>query len=305
MRSDLAPIVLFVYNRPWHTIQVLESLKVNILSRNSKLYIFSDGPKPNADQKEILLIEEVRKLIQQENWCGDVEIIQRHQNLGLAQSILTGVSQIISKHGKIIVLEDDIKVDPLFLSYMNEGLQTFKENKKIFHINGFNNESNLQFLLKDFYLLKFMSCWGWATWEDRWDNLITDHRKIYDTITKDSKTLSKFNYEDTLKFHYQLMDNFEGRIKTWAILWYSTIFLNNGLCLTPRNTLVENIGLDGTGINSAKTNVYTRLYPPVSNLRIKNMKKVILKEKFSSRLHLKLFYRYGKIFSLKKLLNGK
>lgn len=48
--SALAPIILFVYNRPAHTRKTLEALRGANLSAQSHLYIFADGPKDNADR---------------------------------------------------------------------------------------------------------------------------------------------------------------------------------------------------------------------------------------------------------------
>ena len=46
----LAPIALFVYNRPVHTLQTLVSLKNNDLAKESVLFIYADGPKPGSDE---------------------------------------------------------------------------------------------------------------------------------------------------------------------------------------------------------------------------------------------------------------
>lgn len=41
----LAPIVIFTYNRPWHTQQTVEALLKNEYASESDLIIFSDAPK--------------------------------------------------------------------------------------------------------------------------------------------------------------------------------------------------------------------------------------------------------------------
>ena len=256
----LAPIILFVYSRPWHTKQTLEALMLNDLANLSTLYIYCEGPKSDASEETIKSIEEVRVVIREKKWCKEVNVVERDLNIGLAANILSGVTEIVNKHGKIIVLEDDIKVAPLFLSYMNEALNFYENNKNVFHINGFNNESNLQFLLKKYYFLHFMSCWGWGTWKDRWNKIILDHEYFYQKLIADSGLLSKFNYDNTLDFHLQLKANIDGNIKTWAILWFSTVFFNKGICLTPKYTLVENIGLDGSGVNCGVSSSYKKIY---------------------------------------------
>ncbi len=176
----LAPIVLFVYNRPWHAEQTLKALMLNELANESELFIYCDGPKPNALEKELNKIIEVRQVIRKKKWCKEVAIIESDINLGLANSILKGVTEVVNKYGKIIVLEDDIVVTDDFLFFVNNSLYYFEKKKEVFHINGFNNESNLQYLLDDYYFLNFMSCWGWATWRDRWSQLNLDFSYFYD-----------------------------------------------------------------------------------------------------------------------------
>lgn len=302
MNRDLAPIILFVYNRPWHTRQTLEALKLNELAKDSRLFIFSDGIKENSTKQEINKVKEVRSLIKEKKWCGEVKIIERRGNLGLANSIIDGVTRIVNEFGKIIVLEDDIKTEPLFITYMNIALEFFNDRKEVFHINGFNNESNLQFLLKEFYFLKFMSCWGWATWKDRWEKLLTNHKEIYRKLKREPEILPKFNYENTLNFHKQLIDNINGEINTWAILWFSTVFLNNGLCLTPKFSLVENIGMDGSGVHCGKTNLHRKKFKNKNSRFIKSFRRIAYKELALHRFHLKMYYKYGRYFSINKFV---
>ena len=122
----LAPIILFVYNRPWHTEQTLRALMANELAVESELYIYADGPKPNATDEQLQKIREVRQLIRQEQWCGKVHVVESEKNKGLANSVINGVSEIVNKYGRIIVLEDDLKTSPTFLTYMNQALEYYE-----------------------------------------------------------------------------------------------------------------------------------------------------------------------------------
>ena len=127
----LAPIILFVYNRPWHTEQTLRALMANELAAKSELYIYADGPKPNATDEQLQKIHEVRQLIRQEQWCDKVHIVESEKNKGLADSIIGGVTEIVNKYGKIIVLEDDIVPTTGFLQYMNDALEMYKDDEQV------------------------------------------------------------------------------------------------------------------------------------------------------------------------------
>lgn len=289
-----APVVLFVYNRPFHTEQTLNALASNIEAVDSELYIFCDGVKIGASIEDVNNINLVKKIVRNENRFKKVNLIIREYNIGLANSILNGVTEVVNKCGKIIVLEDDIVVTKDFLYYMNKSLHIFKNNKNVFHINGFNNESNLQFLLNDYYFLNFMSCWGWATWRDRWSQLNLDFNYFYDKLLIDEKAMSRFNYGKTLSFDNQLEANIKGEIKTWAILWYATVNFNKGLCLTPKYSLVNNIGMDGSGVHCSENVFYNNVYEK-TNAPLKDslIQKIKYRELLRHRVHLKLFFKYG------------
>src|ERR1041385_114103 len=112
----LAPITLFVYNRPEHTRQTVEALLKNELARNSDLIIYSDAPKaPEATNA----VREVRDYIRTIAGFRSVCIVIRDRNWGLANSIIDGVTSVVNERGSTIVLEDDLVVSSQFLEYMN------------------------------------------------------------------------------------------------------------------------------------------------------------------------------------------
>lgn len=246
--KNLAPIVLFVYNRPWHTQQTVEALQKNQLVSESELYIYSDAPK-NAQAVE--KVKEVRDYIRTINGFKEINIIEREKNLGLADSIIDGVTMIVNKYGKVIVLEDDLVTSPYFLKFMNEALEFYKDKKRVWHISGWNypiKNDNLD----DVFLFRVSSCWGWATWSDRWNNYEKNIDKILKNFSKND--IRRFNLEDNENFWGQVLANNAGNINTWAVFWYAIIFKKEGLCLHPTQTFVENIGLDGSGIHCGENN---------------------------------------------------
>lgn len=248
MKNNLAPIVLFVYNRPSHTRKTLEALSKNTLADESDLYVFCDGPKDNADELTLDAITKVRTIVKAKKWCKSVTVYESEQNNGLADSIITGVTEIVNRFGKIIVLEDDIITAKGFLKYMNNALDLYQYEDKVMHIGSYLPYTNSVRNLPETFFLKFMSCWGWATWKESWNLAIWDTAYLFQKV-QNPKVRDKFNLGGVLNFHEQLENNINGKIKTWAIKWYTTIFLKEGLCLYPNISLSNNIGLDGTGEN--------------------------------------------------------
>jgi len=135
--SDLAPIVLFVYKRPWHTEQTLRALMANDLADESILYVYSDSPKHLACDDDIAGVEEVRRIARSENWCKEVHVIEAPHNKGLVMSFVDGVTEVVNRHGKVIVLEDDQVTSKGFLKFMNEALELYKADEKVMHVSGY------------------------------------------------------------------------------------------------------------------------------------------------------------------------
>lgn len=246
--SVIAPIALFVYSRPWHTQQTIEALQKNVLASESDLFIFSDAPKnPEVDAT----VQEVREYIKTVDGFKSVSIVERDENFGLANSIISGVTKLCNEFGRVIVVEDDLVTSPLFLKFMNDSLNYYKEKEKVWHISGWNLAADFS-SKDDVYFWRVMDCWGWATWANRWKFFTKDTDDLLNTFTRED--IFKFNLDGCDNLWSQVENNSKGVIDTWAIYWYATIFKKNGLCLNPIKSYVRNIGLDGSGENCGHGN---------------------------------------------------
>lgn len=241
--SEYAPIVLFTYNRPEHTRRTLESLSRNPISRHSRLVIFSDGPKSGSESS----VAAVRAILREKDWCGNVEIHAMDQNQGLAASIVRGVSTVLETSERIIVLEDDLELSSGFLDYMNQALAIYAEEPQVMSVSAWVPPMSEQ--LPDTFFLRTTSSWGWATWGRAW-KLFEPNALLLARRIEESGQREAFNIEGGYDYFQQLQMNAEGRLNTWAVLWYASIFLANGLTLHPRSSLVRNTGHDGSGTHS-------------------------------------------------------
>jgi len=241
---DLSPIVLFVYNRPWHTKQTIEALKYNKFATKSELFIYSDNAKSNIEDEGV---NAVRNYIRKINGFKRISIIERQTNWGLAKNIIDGVTNVVNRYGKVIVFEDDLITSPYFLIFMNDALNFYKKKKKVWHISGWTPPIDDKGL-PDTFLWRVMNCYGWGTWADRWQYFEKDLNKIIRNFSK--KEIHRFNLDGEKNFWKQVKSNINGKISTWAIFWYASIFKNKGLCLNPSRSYVRNIGFDGSGVHS-------------------------------------------------------
>jgi GT2 family glycosyltransferase len=248
--KKLAPVVLFVYNRPVHTRKTVESLLVNREAEHSDLLIFSDAPQNSADDENVGL---VRNYIKKVSGFKSITIKEQTQNQGLAKSIIGGITEVINKFGKVIALEDDIETSPYFLKFMNDALNVYENEKKVWIVSGYNYPMTSKNLPETFFI-KFAPSWGWATWIDRWEKYERNTDELLMAFTPKMKktfNIGKGNY-----CFGQLEANKAGKMDTWLVYWYAKMFLSNGLCLFPRNSYAKNIGIDGTGVNCVSSEFY-------------------------------------------------
>lgn len=258
--TNPAPIVLFVYNRLWHTQQTVESLMANELADESELIIFSDGAKSS---KAAAGVDEVRRYIKTITGFKSVSLFERNENYGLAKSIITGVTEIVNKYGRVIVLEDDMLLSKHFLRYMNDALTVYENEQRVISIHGYCYP--LQKKMPDTFFLCGADCWGWATWKRGWDLFEHDSKKLLDELIA-KKLAYKFELNGTVANIKMLKNQISGKVDSWAIRWHASAVIKNKLTLYPGISLVNNIGADGMGTHTKKTDDYVT---PVSSQKIK------------------------------------
>jgi len=312
---NLAPVVLFVYNRPWHVRQTLESLAANYLAEESELIVFADGPKVYASEEEMFRIKEVREIVKGKKWCKTTELIESEINKGLTESIISGVTKIINNHGKIIVLEDDLILSKFFIRFINEALVFFNNEKNVMHISG--HSFPLKGIKKDIYFLNYVSPHGWGTWKDRWSFFENDANVLLNRLnTLPDFNLVNFNCGFGNEFYSQLTKNVNKELNTWAVKWHTSIFLKGGVSLFPKQSLIDNTGFDSSGTNSGNSKPYfsevnNQKMPEISSIPIE-INKVALKsfKKYYNKYHIpdkkviiiakKIYGRFKSIFMGKK-----
>lgn len=241
---------MFVYNRPEHTKKTIQALQSNILASDSDLYIYSDAARTTLDEKSV---NEVRLLISNLSGFKSVKITLQDSNIGLAKSIINGVTETVNKYGKIIVLEDDIVTSEHFLNFMNDSLEMYQGNEYVHSISGCNYPVSLDMLEQDTYFLRVPLCWGWATWVEKWELF----EKKPEEVSKTPKKLIEYiNFDNTHDYFSQAIKNRNGKLNTWFIFWYIASAKKRMLTLFPKESLVENIGHDGSGENCGDSNRY-------------------------------------------------
>ena len=243
--SNLAPIVLFVYNRPEHTRRTLAALAANPLASESDLIVYADGPRK---PEHAALVEAVRTVVRGISGFRSLKLIERETNLGLAKSIIAGVSTACDMFGCAIVIEDDLIVAPQFLHFMNAALERYRDSPQVHQVSGYlfpgcEGDEHIRFL-------PLTTTWGWATWQRAW-SLFDKEASSIGRLRSDSGFRNRFDLNGAYDYSGMIESQLRGAIDSWGIRWYLSVFAQGGLTVYPGKSLVENIGFDGSGTHGA------------------------------------------------------
>lgn len=244
----IAPICLFAWKRLSETQETIRHLQANYLAPDSELFIFVDGPKKLADELEIKKVADFGQTI-----SGFKKVILQVSttNKGLSQSIIGGVTEVLQRFGKVIVLEDDLLTSPNFLNYMNRALDYYKEQKKVFSVSGYS--FNIRFPKSygfDHYFSVRGSSWGWATWIDRWETVdweVSDYTQFISSWEK-RRSFNKGGSDLSAMLRKQM----EGKINSWAIRWCYQQWKNYKLTVYPRMSKIKNIGFGAGATHTSR-----------------------------------------------------
>ncbi|MBT2661601.1 sugar transferase [Bacillus sp. ISL-45] len=249
---NLAPIILFVYNRPDETYKTIKLLEKNVLADQSHLFVFSDGPKTEG---QITKVSKVREIIANIEGFKQVTVINSDSNKGLATSVITGVTSVIERYGKVIVLEDDLETSIYFLKFMNQALDYFQHHQDIWSISGYTPNIELP---KDYYSNIYSiprACsWGWGTWKDRWDKNDWELEN-YEQLLNNKDKRKQFNKPGN-DMSYMLIDQKKKLIDSWAIRWCYSQFINNAYTIYPKYSFIKNTGFSGESTHGSLSKKY-------------------------------------------------
>ncbi|MBO5251228.1 MAG: glycosyltransferase [Bacteroidaceae bacterium] len=258
---NLAPIILFAFNRPDALRNTIESLLQNTEAKDSDLYVFVDGARTHKEGEQNK-VKEVQEYVKSITGFNAIKYRFSEANKGLGPSIIKGVTEIINQHGKAIVLEDDLVFSSNFLSFMNQGLNRYEQEKDVFSICGYTNKVKVPYEYKeDAYFCVRSSSWGWATWADRWNTIDWD-LKNWTSVKKNKKGFNNWGGSDCFSM---LQGWKEGKNQSWAIRFCFSQFIQNKVSLFPIISKVKNDGFDGQGTNCKKWSRFKYVFDNSNN----------------------------------------
>ncbi len=239
------PLAIFTYNRPTHTRQTLEAVARCSRFDECDVVIFCDGVKKDEHRASV---EATREVVRQ--WADQhpAQIIIRENNMGLKKSIETGVGELCRQYGRVIVLEDDIVVSTPFIDFMLSALDHYEHDERVMQISGFTFPF-APAAKQGAILLPLSTTWGWATWERAWQHYNPDPTEAHQAL-QDRKKAYAFDLNGAYPYTHMLAGVAEGKTQSWGVLFWYEVWQRGGLVVYPRRSLVQNVGFDGSGVNS-------------------------------------------------------
>ncbi|WP_119394249.1 glycosyltransferase family A protein [Salinibius halmophilus] len=234
----MTPVVVFVYKRCELAKDCIESLKSCTGADETDLIVFSDGARNESDKESV---DAVRRYLRTVSGFASVVVHESHVNMGLANSIVTGVDAVLDEYGSVIVVEDDLVVSDNFLVFMNKCLEKYRYNRLVWSVSGFSYDlKGLGSNASDIVAGLRAASWGWATWKDRWDKVDWDMPDL-DEFLADPKAQKEFKRggSDLVKM---LRDYRDGKISSWAIRFCYAQFKNKMYDVFPTVSKVESAG---------------------------------------------------------------
>jgi hypothetical protein len=244
-----SPVLFIIFNRPETTERVFARIRE---ARPAKLYVSADGPRANRPDDESRCAI-TRAIIDKVDW--PCQVIKRFHdaNFGCKSAVSSAIDWFFENEEMGIILEDDCLPDPTFFQFCQECLERYKDDDRVFHINGSNYQMGWQ---RDpdysYYFSRYNSIWGWASWRRAW--------KYYDVSLKQwpearDKNLILDMYP--IRMHALTIGEFfqkvyEGKIDTWDYQWSFAIRMNNGACIVPNKNLISNIGFEGEATHTTR-----------------------------------------------------
>lgn len=241
-QSNLAPIAIFIFARPDHLRKTLQSLLLCQGFDCSPIIVFGDGPKVEAQKGQV----EAARRIAREVLGDRATYYFSDTNHGLAKSVMLGVTKLVNQYGRAIVVEDDLELAPNFLNFMNEALDRYSDDERVYQISGHAFEVPEFAQRSTAIFLPITTTWGWGTWKRAWD-FFDPASTGWEKLSVERQLRTEFNFGNVYDYASMLQRQMRGRSDSWGVRWYWSVFSQNGMTCFPPQTLVRNTGMDGTG----------------------------------------------------------
>lgn len=246
-----APVLIGTYTRFLHLKKTTEALALNSLAASTDLYIASDAAR-TPDEWEA--VENIRRYISKLVGFKSVTLISREKNLGSSANYREAANYILSKHDRIIVMEDDIVTGREYLRFINDGLNIYDQHSDVFCVSGYMWANN-NLVDRATVALPVYGGWGSGFHKDNYNKILYGPRPAINAL-KNIRQFLNLNFAMP-GIAPGLLEISKNRLDAWDINCFVHMRENDKYCLFPARSLVRNIGFDGSGTHCGKDDRFT------------------------------------------------
>lgn len=247
----MAPVLIVTYDRLEHLTKTITSLQRNIYAAQTDLFIASDYQRTDSEANKVA---GVRRYLKRIDGFKSVTVFAREKNFGVVDNSNCALQVMFGMFDRFIIMNDDLMTAPGFLKFMNEGFERYRENKRVFSITGYcppiQIPSTYQY---DAFFLGRMSAWGCGMTKDRYDSVHEITREEFDEFAANKKLSRAFVEAGGEDLVVMLKDVAYGSLEAWDVRCMYTQFMKDQYTVYPTQSLILNIGFDGTGMHCGKT----------------------------------------------------
>ena len=247
------PVLFVTFVRPDYARQTWEGIKA---TKPKTLYFYSN--KGRAEKEgEVERNNEIRSYINEIDWDCDLHIFFREECVNVYDSLRGAIDWLFDNEERGIILEEDCVPTKAFFSFVDQMIEKFKEDKRVWCISGDNiikqNPSGYDYMFSHLHAM-----YGWASWRDRWRMVNWDHLYIKETIDEHIY-YRLFKTKEQAKAKEKALSNMEDmlyRTKCWDYIFGLCMDQYHALTVQPKEHLVKNIGVTGQLHTKAKVSQY-------------------------------------------------
>lgn len=250
----MAPVLIVTYDRIEHLKKTITSLRSNIYAEKTDLFVASDYQRTDLEANKVAA---VRNYLRGIDGFKSVTVFERDKNFGVVDNSNSALQFIFEKFDRFIIMNDDLVTAPGFLKFSNEAFERYGSDERVFSITGYCPPIQIPSTYGyDAFFLGRMSAWGCGMTKDRYDSVREISRKEYDEFVADKELSRAFvngGGEDLLMM---LREVVYGSLKAWDVRCMYTQFMKHQYTVYPTQSLVLNIGFDGTGMHCGRTDKF-------------------------------------------------
>lgn len=249
------PVLFITFVRPDYALQTFNGIKA---AQPKKLYFYSN--KGRAEKEgEIVRNEEIRTYIKKIDWDCEVHTFFRDECVDVYTSLKSAIDWFFENEEQGIILEEDCVPTKAFFSYVDQLINKFKNDYRVWCISGDNiiqeNPSGY-----DYFYSHLHAMYGWASWRSRWQMVNWDNLHIDETIQSHLyERLFKTKEQAKAKESFLIQKkDFLNSTKCWDYIFGLAMDQYGAVTIQPKEHLVKNIGIQGQHHKKAEVSKYNR-----------------------------------------------